>query len=230
MDTSRSNATVAALGAAGQQVTEMPMVESVVLSGPSNDLLQPGDLIQAVDGRDVTTRDEVVELIAQRSVGDDVVVKVMRDGASKTETVKTEEGNRATPVAGITVGTGYSYAPDVVYRVDSSVVGPSAGLVFSLAIYDKITEPNLLGDAIIAGTGSMDPAGKVGAIGGVREKIAGAEEAGASVFLLPSANCDDVGDLRTKMRLVPVSTLKDAIRALQKINEGKSYAEVPTCG
>ncbi|WP_233557930.1 YlbL family protein [Tessaracoccus antarcticus] len=230
MDTSRSNATVAALGAAGQSVKEMPMVESVVLSGPANDLLRPGDLIEEVDGKAVKSREEVVDLIAQRSVGDVVGFKVLRDKASELVLVKLEEGSGSTPVAGINVGTGFNYAPEVIYRVDSTVVGPSAGLVFSLAIYDKITEPNLLGDEIVAGTGAVDSAGKVGAIGGVREKIAGAEEAGASVFLLPTANCVDVGDLTTTMRLVPVSTLKDAIRALQKINEGKTYAEVPTCG
>ena len=105
-----------------------------------------------------------------------------------------------------------------------------AGLVFALAVYSKIDESNLLGDDVIAGTGSMDPDGNVGRIGGVREKIAGAEEDGASVFLLPEGNCDDVGGLPTTMRLVPVSTLTDAIKALQKINEGNSYAEVPTCG
>lgn len=230
MDTSRSNATVAALRAAAQKVTEMPMVSSVVLSGPANGKLQPGDLIDSVDGTQVSTRDEVGDLIAERAIGDRVVFKVLREGTPENVTVETVEGSGAVAVAGISVGVGFRYAPDVVYRLDSSVVGPSAGLVFALAVYSKIDESNLLGDEVIAGTGSMDPDGNVGRIGGVREKIAGAEEDGASVFLLPMDNCDDVGGLPTTLRLVPVSTLTDAIKALQKINEGNSYAEVPTCG
>ncbi|MDO5736566.1 MAG: PDZ domain-containing protein [Propionibacteriaceae bacterium] len=229
MDTSRSNAVVAALRVDAQSVTEMPIVSAVVLSSPANGLLLPGDFIVSVDGKDVRTKEDVANVISATAVGDQVVFKVLRDGEEQTVSVATTEGGKGGPVVGVNVGIGFQYTPDVVFRVDSSVVGPSAGLVFSLAIYDKISERNLLGDLVVAGTGTMDPTGRVGAIGGVRQKIAGAEEDGATVFLLPSDNCDDIGDLATEMRLVPVETLKDAIAALQSINEGKSYEKVPTC-
>ncbi|MGO1487003.1 MAG: YlbL family protein [Arachnia sp.] len=230
MDTSRAHATVAALRAAGQTVTEMPIVSSVTLSGPANDRLQPGDLIESVDGTPVESVDEVGEIVAARGVDEPVVFRVLRDGATENVSVQTGADAEGRPSVGIKVASGYKYAPEVVYRIDSSVVGPSAGLVFSLAIYDKITEGNLLGDEVVAGTGTMNPEGNVGSIGGVRQKLAGAERDGATVFLLPLSNCSDVGNLATDMRLVPVSTLKDAISALQLIDEGKSYAEVPTCG
>ncbi len=229
MDTSRSNATVAALRAAVQTVTEMPIVSSVTLSGPANDRLQPGDLIESVDGKEVDSVTQVVDIIAASAVGKPVVFKVLREGAVDNVSVQTDEDSQGRASVGIKVSAGYVYAPDVIYRVDSSVVGPSAGLVFSLAIYDKITEGNLFGDKVVAGTGTMKPDGNVGVIGGVRQKLAGAERDGATVFLLPRDNCEDVGNLSTDMRLVPVSTLKDAISALQLIDEGKSYAEVPTC-
>ncbi len=230
MDTSRSSATVAALRAAVQSVTEMPIISSVTLSGPANERLQPGDLIESVDGEEVESAEQVKEIIASREVGDPVVFTVLREGVTESVSVALNADAQGRPDAGVKVSPGYRYAPDVVYRLDSSVVGPSAGLVFSLAIYDKITEGNLFGDEVVAGTGTMDPDGNVGAIGGVRQKLAGAEQDGATVFLLPRANCPDVGALSTDMRLVPVSTLKDAISALQLIDEGKSYAEVPTCG
>lgn len=230
MDTSRSHATVAALRTASQTVTEMPIVSSVTLSGPANDRLQPGDLIESVDGTAVESVSQVGELVSARGVDEPVVFRVLRDGATESVSVQTSASAEGRPSVGITVSPGYKYAPEVVYRIDSSVVGPSAGLIFSLAIYDKITEGNLLGQEVVAGTGTMMPDGNVGSIGGVRQKLAGAERDGATVFLLPSSNCSDVGDLSTDMRLVPVSTLKDAISALQLIDEGKSYAEVPTCG
>ncbi len=229
MDTSRTSASVAALRAAGQSVTEMPMVVGVVLSGPAKDKLVPGDLIESVDGEAVTQRDDVARLVRARTVGDPVVFKVLRDDVSHTVSVVTEAGNNGDPMVGINVGTGYRYAPEVVYRIDDNVVGPSAGLVFALAIYDKISEGDLVGDNVVAGTGSLDPAGKVLSIGGVREKIKGAERTGATTFVLPLDNCDDVGELDTDMRLVPVSTLKDAIAALQRLNEGNSDSEVPSC-
>lgn len=232
MDTSRSSAMVAALRAAGQSVTEMPMVASVVLSGPANGKLVPGDLIQAVDGEPVATVDAVRAAVRQegRRVGDPVVFKVLREGATQTLSIVTIANSEAQPSVGITLGVGYEYAPQVVYRIDPGVVGPSAGLVFALAIYDKITEGDLLGDKVVAATGEMDPAGQVKNIGGIQEKVKGAEKAGASVFLLPAGNCDDLAGLSTELRLVPVATLKDAIAALQLINEGKSDVEVPSCG
>lgn len=230
MDTSHSNATVAALRADAQSVTEMPMVTSVVLSSDANGKLFPGDLIEKVDGTEVKTSEQVGDLIAERAVGEQVVFSVLRDGTSEEISVETTEGGQRRTVVGINVGVGFQYAQEVVFRVDSSVVGPSAGLVFALAIHNKITEDNWMGDQVVAGTGTMDPEGNVGSIGGVREKIAGAEEDGATVFLLPADNCADVGDLPTQMRLVPVATLKDAIAALQLINESKSDVEVPTCG
>lgn len=183
MDTSRDNATVAALRAAGLAVTELPMVTSVVLSGPANEKLNPGDMIQAIDGTAVSTAEEVAALVEDREVGDPVVFTVLRDEKAVNVSVVSSAGAESQPVAGITVGLGYRYAPQVSYRIDSTVVGPSAGLVFSLAIYDKITEADLLSGKAVAGTGTIDPNGKVGAIGGIREKLAGADEAGAEVFV-----------------------------------------------
>lgn len=229
MDTSRTSASVAALRAAGQSVTEMPMATGVVLSGPARDKLVPGDLIESVDGETVLQREDVARLVRNREVGDPVVFKVLRDDTSHTVSVVTEAGPDGAPVVGINVGTGYRYAPEVVYRIDTSVVGPSAGLVFALAIYDKVTEGTLVGENVVAGTGALDPSGKVLGIGGVREKIKGAERSGATTFLLPADNCADLGSLQTDLRLVPVATLKDAIAALQLLNEGKSDVEVPSC-
>lgn len=229
MDTSRTNATVAALRAAGQQVTDMPMVSAVLLSGPANGKLHAGDLIESIDGRPVTTRDDVGAMVRERAVGDPVVFKVLRERQPHTVSVVTAANGDSQPVVGISVGVGHLYGPDVIYRIDSSIVGPSAGLIFGVAIYDKITEGSLLGDAVVAGTGELDAAGKVLPIGGIRAKVSGAEKAGASIFLLPQENCADLGDMTTDVRLVPVGTLKDAIAALQLIKEGQTTMEVAHC-
>lgn len=231
MDTSRSNAIVAALRADGVKATEMPQVGSVTVDGPSDDKLKPGDLISAVDNIAVSTSEEVGTQIATHDVGDAVVFTVLRDGTQMTVSVTTVASPSDTqkPIVGITLTTGYRYDPTVTFNVDPSVTGPSAGLVFALGIYDRITDGQLVGDRTVAATGTMDANGGVGAIGGIREKIKGAERDGAETFLLPKANCGDIGDLPTKLRLVPVLTLKDAISALQLINEGKT-SEVPTCG
>ncbi|MDO5067515.1 MAG: S16 family serine protease [Propionibacteriaceae bacterium] len=230
MDNSRGNATVAALQAAGQTVTAMPMIAAVVLSGPANGVLQPGDLIEAIDDVPINSNEAIREAIGKRGVGDPIVFRVVRGQDILSLTVTTAQGAEGQPSVGIRVTTGYRYAPTVTYRIDPAIVGPSAGLVFALAVYDRITEGVLNQDSAVAGTGAIDASGKVSAIGGIREKIKGAEKAGAKVFLLPRANCQDLGGLNTTMRLIPVTTLKEAIAALQLLEEGKTNEEVPTCG
>lgn len=231
MDASRTYATVAALRAAGVAVTEMPMVTTVVLSGPSAELLLPGDLIASIDGTPVTTAEDVAAQIGAHEVGEVVVFTVLRDGQEQTVSVTTgaNTAEPERPLVGITLGSGYRYAPRVSYGIDSAVTGPSAGLVFALGVYDRISEQPLINDLTVAGTGTIDPSGRVGGIGGVKEKIKGAERDGATIFLIPESNCANVEGLNTDLMLVKVATLRDAISALQLINEGNG-AEVPTCG
>jgi Lon-like protease len=230
MDMSRSNAIVAALRAAGIPVTERPMVSGVVMSGPAGGRLEPGDLIHAVNGQQVKTTGEVARIVASAQIGGPVTFEVARDGATRSVVVTTGASSQDTSraIVGIGLGVGYEYGPRVSYALSDEIVGPSAGLAFAIGIYDLLTEGSLLGDNVVAGTGEIDPSGQVRPIGGVREKIKGAEEADAAVFLLPIDNCEAVGDLDTDVRLVPVATLRDAIAALQFLAEGNE-AEVPTC-
>lgn len=229
MDTSKDNATVAALRAAGQQVTEMPVVETVSLSGPAKDKLEPGDLIESIDGEKATTRDDVATIVRNRPVGDPVVFKVLRGGNPQTISVVTVADGQSRPMVGITVGVGYRFAPEVHYNLDPGIVGPSAGLVFALAIYDKVTDGVLMGETVVAGTGGMDASGRVQAIGGIRSKMAAARKAGATVFVFPKANCADIGSAPTGMLAVPVASLKDAIATLKLLKEGQATMEVPRC-
>ena len=114
----------------------------------------------------------------------------------------------------------------------ADVGGPSAGLLFSLGIVDKLngdgTGGDLTGGRTIAGTGTIDPAGKVGAVGGVSLKTQAASRDGATVFLVPKAECGDAkAELPKGLRLVPVTTLKGAVNALTALESGKG--SVPSC-
>lgn len=230
MDNSREIATVAALKAAGEAVTELPMVAAISLTGPARELLQVGDLITSVDDQSVTSGDEVASIVRQREVGDSVVLRVIRDGEEQTITIVTQADSEGRPIIGVNeVGIGYVYSPSVVYRIDPDFTGPSAGLVFSLAVYQQVTGTDLLGEAVVAGTGTIDATGKVGPIGGIREKIKGAERDGATVFLMPEANCEALGDLETSVRIIPVPSLREAISALQILRSDSTSEGVPSC-
>ena len=105
--------------------------------------------------------------------------------------------------------------------------GPSAGVMFALGIIDKLTKDNLTGGKFIAGTGEIEASGKVDAIGGIQQKMVGARNAGATIFLTPAANCADTkGAVPAGLRLVKVSTLSQAVSYLDALRTGGS---VPSC-
>jgi Lon-like protease len=229
METAQDDAVVAALRAARQPVQEMPVVSSVSVGAPAHDQLEPGDLIVSVGGVKVTRVDDVGTQIRRHDVGDRVPFVVIRKGVTTTVNVVTASAaNQAgVPVVGITVGIGYRYQPQISFDVGQQLGGPSAGLVFALAIYDKITPGPLLAGRHVAATGTIDPNGAVGPIGGIQQKIAGAQSAGATVFFVPADNCKDLAGVHTSMTLVKVASLSGAIAATRALDADP--AGLPHC-
>ena len=135
-----------------------------------------------------------------------------------------EVGGR--PILGIMVQEGYKFPFTVSIRV-GDIGGPSAGMMFALGIIDKLTPLNLTGGKFIAGTGEITAAGQVQPIGGIQQKMVGARDAGATVFLTPAANCPDTAvAVPAGLRVVKVSTLSGAIADLEALKAGKP---VPSC-
>ena len=236
MTDSQSEAVVAALRQAGTEVRTWPMVESVTASGSANGILQPGDLIQSVTANGNTSTAASIQVvqdaIASAGVGRPVDFKVLRgdDLIPVTVTTRATSANPDKPIIGITLTSGYTYGPDVAFSIDPAVGGSSAGLMFALAIADKLTSRDIISSRVVAGTGTIDADGTVGAIGGVQEKIAGAVRDGATIFLLPRANCVDVGTPPAGIRLVPVDSLPEAVEALNTLNNPQGADSVAGCG
>lgn len=231
MDSSQQNALVAALRAAGQPVTARPMVQGVSVGGPSGGKLEPGDLFIKVDGKAVTTSQEVGALLTAHKVGDTVVFEVLRQRKTvqvSVQLAKSSDG-KDTPKAGIELSMGYDVSASASYGIDSKIVGPSAGLMFSLAIYDEITDNDMAAGQVVAGTGTIDAEGNVGPIGGIREKIAGAAKAHAGVFLVPAGNCADVAGFSSPVNLIKVTTLSDAVSSIASLRSADSAKDVPRC-
>ncbi|MEU2622194.1 S16 family serine protease [Streptomyces sp. NPDC007157] len=113
----------------------------------------------------------------------------------------------------------------------ADVGGPSAGLLFSLGIVDKLdgngSGGDLTGGKNIAGTGTISADGTVGAVGGVALKTQAARRDGATVFLVPKDECADAkAELPKGLRLVPVTSLKGAVSGLVALEKG---TKVPSC-
>jgi Lon-like protease len=231
METAQDDAVVAALRASGRIVVERPAVYSVTVGGPAHQRLLPGDLVTSVNGRATPTEKAVRDAIQQRPVGETVDFTVIRDKQELRVKVVTAASptQSDTPVVGITLRTGYDYEPEITFDLGRQIGGPSAGLVFALAIYDKITAGALLAGRHVAGTGTISPEGRVGPIGAIQQKIASAEDAGATVFLVPAANCADLAGLRTDVDLVRVATLREAITALETLETPGAAGALPRC-
>jgi Lon-like protease len=231
METAQDDAVVAALRADSRAVTAMPAIYSVTVGGPAHKLLLPGDLVVSVDGIATPDVEAVAKRIRAHSIGEKVRFVVIRDKVQTDVNVTTVESNVQSdvPVIGISLATGYRYDPDISFDLGQQIGGPSAGLVFALAIYDKITNGPLLADRHLAGTGKITPNCDVEAIGGVQEKIAAAEKAGAVAFFVPAGNCRDLAGVRTNMALIKVGTLKNAIDAVQTLNVSGDTSVLPHC-
>jgi PDZ domain-containing protein len=231
METAQDDAVVAALRADSRPVTAMPAIYSVTVGGPAHKLLLPGDLVVSVDGIATPDVDAVAKRIRAHSIGEKVRFVVIRNKVQTDVSVTTVESNVQSdvPVVGISLATGYRYDPDISFDLGQQIGGPSAGLIFALAIYDKITNGPLLAGRHLAGTGKITPNGDVEAIGGIQEKIAAAEKAGAGAFFVPAGNCRDLAGVQTNMALVKVGTLNDAIKAVKTLNLSGDTSLLPHC-
>jgi PDZ domain-containing protein len=231
MDDSQSMAVVAALRQSGVQVTNWPMVTSVSNSGPSADVMKPGDLIIAVDGDKTETKEAVTKAISLHNVGDPVLFTVLRNGTKVRLTVITRStvNDPKKPIVGLKLTIGYSYAPKVSFAIDPLIGGSSAGLMFALAIHDRLSSADLVAGRVIAGSGTMDSDGHVGEVGGIQEKLAAAARDQATIFLVPVNNCSDISDLPAGVRVVPVESLAGATLALQQLADPAQAASVPVC-
>ena len=231
METAQDDAVVAALRADGRPVAQMTAIFSVTVGGPAHKLLLPGDLVVSVDGIKTPDVDAVAEQIRTHRIGEKVRFVVIRDKLQTDVTVTTVGSNVQSdvPVVGITLATGYRYDPEISFDLGQQIGGPSAGLVFALAIYDKITDGPLLAGRHFAGTGKITPNGDVQAIGGIQEKISAAEKAGAVAFLVPAGNCRDLDGVDTPMALIKVATLQDAIKSVELLNLSGDTTTLPHC-
>jgi PDZ domain-containing protein len=131
-------------------------------------------------------------------------------------------------VVGVEITEDYKFPFQVKFSV-GDIGGPSAGMMFALGIVDKLTKLDLTAGRFIAGTGEITASGQVQPIGGIQQKMVGARNAGATIFLTPAANCADTkGAVPKGMRLVKVSTLNQAVTYLEALKSGQS-SSVPSC-
>jgi PDZ domain-containing protein len=225
MASSQELATAAALTQLHIGYKTQVEVLSTVAGYPASKSLKADDIIEEVDGKSVTGATSLSSLITAHPVGSTLQLEVLRAGKTLTIPVASKDSG-GTPVIGVQVQQQYQFPFNVQITV-GNIGGPSAGMMFALGIIDKLTPLNLTGGKFIAGTGEITASGQVQPIGGIQQKMVGARDAGATVFLAPAGNCSNtVGAVPAGLQVVKVSTLSQAVSVLEAIKAGKP---VPSC-
>ena len=216
--------TATAIGVALGELDLTDAGSSVFITGyaadtPAGQVLKIGDRILALDGLDIGATSDLAEALGSREPGDTVEIVIDRAGEQVSFDIElapsTEEPGK--PFIGIFV----RQLPFWIDLDPGIVGGPSAGMMYTLAIIEVLSDGDLTHGHVVAGTGTIDAEGKVGAIGGVRQKVVAAEAAGAEYMILPQSNYEAALTApRNGMKLVPVSTLSDALDFLKTLAEG----------
>jgi Lon-like protease len=225
MTSSQQTATAAALHQLGIGYSTAAGVVSTEKNMPAAGVLQAGDLITAVDGQPVNGPSQLTSLIKSHAAAGPLHLTITRSGVKRQVQITPKQVS-GHPVLGVVVQQHFQFPFSVQISI-GNIGGPSAGMMFALGVIEKLTGMNLTGGKFIAGTGEISPGGAVGAIGGIQQKMVGARDAGATVFLAPSGNCSDTkGAVPAGLRVIRVSTLSGAIAALHALNAGQP---VPSC-
>lgn len=216
---SQNSAITAALRHQGYPV--QVTVASVTVGKPADGHLKVGDIITSVNSQPVLSSQDLVNDIQGKPAGTSLTFGYTRGGVAGQTTIVSAQGDGGHPQIGVGIDQKQPSPVAVKIQLDN-VGGPSAGLMFSLGIVDKLDPADLTGGRIIAGTGTIDDDGNVGPIGGIAQKMVGAYAAGARIFLAPADNCAEALQNQVKgLTLVKVTSLDSALTALQQIHNGQ---------
>ncbi|HZN20873.1 MAG TPA: PDZ domain-containing protein [Micromonosporaceae bacterium] len=221
-EASQSSAETAALRRLGYPV--QVVVTELAEGSPAQAALRVGDVVTSVDGQAVTSAVKLTELVRAKPVGTALSIGYRRGEQAGTAAVTSVAGNDGAPRIGIMVEQRQPHSFRLTIEL-REIGGPSAGLMFALGIVDTLDPADLTGGRILAGTGTIDDEGRVGAIGGIPQKLVAAKEAKAVAFLTPADNCAEaMANAVPGLPLISVASLDEALAALDALRAGRQPA------
>ncbi|PEA55329.1 hypothetical protein CON64_08010 [Bacillus pseudomycoides] len=210
------------------------LVVGVADDMPAAEKLKLGDRILAVDGQSLQTAEQFIAYMKTKKQNDEVSVKYVRENKEKEDklVLKPIPEDKSRAGIGVSIITDKKLTVNPNVKIDAHKIGgPSAGLMFTLEIYNQLVKEDITKGHEIAGTGTINEKGEVGPIGGISQKVVAAHNAGAEVFFAPNENGKEhsnykealktAKDINTKMKIIPVDTLDDALAYLDKMSEKK---------
>lgn len=219
MERSKDIAVAVALAELGLEETLAAGVEvvGVFQEAPAFETLADGDLVVEMESERIRTVGDIRRVLESRLPGEMVEVIVIR-GSERIPLRFALHSNPDSPdraMVGISASTAYPIEID-----SANYGGPSAGMIYTLAVIDLLEEGNLTDGRVVAGTGTISMDGSVGAIGGIRQKLVAAQAAGADVVLVPKDNYAEATTAPVDVEIVAVETISDAVSYLRKGKTG----------
>jgi PDZ domain-containing protein len=197
---------------------------------PAYGVLRPGDLLTDLDGQPIANTEELVNSLSALHPGQKVTLTVSRSGRTITRSLVLEHNPRSqtTGYIGIVINNKLLHGLSVQVGL-TGIGGPSAGLMLTLGILDKLLPYSITGGRIVAGTGTIDDLGNVGAIGGIQQKMfAARHDEHATVFLAPAGDCSEAAQaVPAGLIVYKVRTLAVALSDLAALRAGRT--NLPTC-
>jgi PDZ domain-containing protein len=228
MKSSQQEAIAAALLYQGYKISTHTYIDSIIKGGASEGIIHADDLLLSVDGKKIADLDQLRNVVGAWVGPKPLDIKLMRDGQELNVAVTPKKIDGALRI-GVMVGTKYMFPINVTLQLED-VGGPSGGMMFALGIIDELTPGSLTGGFHIAGTGTIQASGIIGPIGGIRQKLYAARDAGATWFLAPAHNCGEVvGHVPSGIRVVKITTLEEAVNSLKSIAAGKNLNKLSKC-
>lgn len=207
-------------------------IMGIVEGMPAKNELKPGDRIFAVDGIQIEEHTQFMDYVGDKKEGEVIEISIVRNGEEKSVSVALAPfpTNPDKIGIGIELITDIEVVTDPSIKIDTEKIGgPSAGLMFTLEIYNQLTEKDFTHGLRIAGTGTINLEGQVGPIGGIGQKIVAADNSDVDIFFAPNengaANSDyqqalaTAKDIKSDMKIVPVDTFEDALNYLASLDK-----------
>ncbi len=228
MQASQQDAQAAAMNYLGIKYASRVYVVSMMTDSAATGIITPGDYINSVNGFAVANADALRSHVMSWDQKSPLKVGITHKGVSKIVEVTPRK------VKGdFYIGVYVDYKYEFPFKIDvdlGDVGGPSAGTMFAIGMIDRLTPGALLAKNHVAGTGTIDPSGQVGPIGGIVQKMYAARNAGAKVFLAPSDNCTEtVGKVPSGLKVYRIKTLKRAVELLTALQTESSLSGFATC-
>ncbi|RRD61825.1 PDZ domain-containing protein [Leucobacter sp. OH1287] len=230
MESSQNSAAAAAQRELGMDVPTKIEVVNVNQEFGAAGLIHEGDFITEIAGEPILGIAQLQQLV-QQSADKPLELTVERAETREVETVsvKPQLYDDRIWLIGVSGKNVYQAPVTVKYAIDR-IGGPSAGMIFSLAIIDELTEGELTGGKIVSGTGTIDDTGRVGPIGGLTQKLYAASRADTDLFLMSAENCHDLpAEIPGDMDIAVVSTLHEAHEAVKNYAAGGSTPGIAAC-